>query len=79
MIQKQLIYDILIELKKVCMITSYVIMTYTFLLVVVDGSVTWSEPNHLILYTEVFFLALSWVGFFLSSLEFLRGIRMKRS
>jgi len=75
MILKQMIYDSLIEIKKACMIASYVMMTYTFLLIILNGRCTWTEPDTLILYAEGFFLALSWIGFFLSSLKSLRELR----
>lgn len=72
---RQMIYDSLIEIKRACMLASYVIMTYTFLLVVLNGRCVWTEPNNLILYAEALFLALSWIGFSLSSLKSLREMK----
>ena len=44
---------ILEDIKTIIMFSSHVMMTYTFLIIVLHGSMTWSEPNLFILYSEM--------------------------
>lgn len=67
MTNQQRILSILYDIKTLGMFASLVIVTYTFLFIMVNGKMTWSEPNKLILYSEVIFLALSWVGWIIQT------------
>ena len=69
---RQRAYNELMEITNALMIASHVIMSYTFLIIILKGHIIWFEPNKIILYVEAFFLVISWIGLFLRAHETLK-------